>query len=140
MKDCYLKVRCTEQEKRKIKCIAEQQGMNMSEYILSLVKSDETYYHEVEVFAVVKEISIYIGFNKKVQYIEKARESLGHIYVDEYNRASVDLYSTLYERGKKLFGNLSNRPNHDLYLECQGEKVSVKNCFAEWVVFGKVDN
>lgn len=134
MKDCYLKVRCTEQEKRKIKCIAEMQGMSMSEYILSLVKSDETYYHEVEVFVVVK------GINKNVQYIEKGRESLGYIFVDEYNRASVDLYSTLYERGKKLFGNLSNRPNHHLYLECQGEKVSVKNCFTEWVVFGKVDN
>ena len=37
MKDCYLKLRCTEKEKRIIKCLAEQNGMNMSEYILSLV-------------------------------------------------------------------------------------------------------
>ena len=133
MKDAYIRIRCSEQDKLVIQAMAEQSGMNMSEYLLSLVNNDKQYYHEVEVFAVVK------GINKaKTEIVEKGRKSLGHVLVDNYNRASAHTtYKKLYAEAFEAFGALAKQPQHYFYLEVDGEKVAPPSSFSDWVVLGK---
>lgn len=132
MKETYIRLRCSEQEKSMISAMAEQNGMNMSEYILNLIHSEKKYYHDVEVFAVAK------GTNKsKTEVIEKGRKSLGIILVDEQNRASVEVYKKLIKEADNLFGEMAKRPNHHFYLEAEGERVEYPFPMSDWVVFGK---
>lgn len=46
MKDEYIRIRMSEQDKERIKKGAEREGMTMSEYILTLVRIDEREHRE----------------------------------------------------------------------------------------------
>lgn len=133
MKDTYIRIRCTEQEKAIIQAMAEQSGMSMSEYILDLANNDKQWYHEIEVFAVVK------GINKaKTEIVEKGRKSLGRVLVDQYNRVSVHTtYNRLYNEAQKEFGEIAKRSQHYFFLEADGVQVESPHPFADWVVLGK---
>ncbi len=133
MKESYIRIRCSEQDKAMIMAMAEQGGMSMSEYLLDLVNDDKQWYHEVEVFAVTR------GTNKaKSETIEKGRKSLGKVLVDNYNRASVHTtYKRLMKEAGALFGEMARRPSHYYYLEVDGVKVEPPHPFSDWVILGK---
>lgn len=135
MKDTYIRLRCSEEEKVLIQGMAEQSGMNMSEYILDLVRADKKWYHEVEVFIVVK------GPNKNRDVVEKFRQSLGTILVDDQNRASVyTTYKRLAKKAYELTGELTKRPSHYSYFEVNGEEVKSPSPFSDWAIFGTPSN
>lgn len=129
MKESYIRLRCTEQDKLAIQMMAEQSGMSMSEYILSLIEDDKKYYKQVEVFGVIKEF--------KDEMVEIARKSLGYVLVDEHNRASV--YTT-YERLMKALSEFEDeykkKPQRHAYLEVDGIEVKNPYALSDYVILG----
>ncbi len=117
MKDTYIRIRCTEQQKEVCKKLAEAEGKGMSEYIIDLIKEDAKWYHPVEVYAVAK------GPDKTHTIIEKARKLVDTIYIDESGRCDASLYFSLYKKADELTNNIGDRPAHYMYLEVNGQKV-----------------
>lgn len=54
MKDTYVRVRCSEADKERVRAGAEKRQMDMSEYILYLVRMDEERYNHPKTMLTVK--------------------------------------------------------------------------------------
>jgi hypothetical protein len=131
MKESYIRIRCTEQDKLSIQMMAEQNGISMSEYILSLANEDKKHYKQVEVFGIIR------GFNG-TETVDIAKKSLGYALVDDCNRASV------YTTYKRLMKDLSEfedcykkKPQRYAYLEVDGEKVENPFPMSDYVILGR---
>ena len=132
MKDCIIRFRVSEEEKKAIEMLAEASPYTkgLSEYILDLISEDAKLFHPVEVDAVVR------GANKaKTETVEKRRVSLGSILVDEYGRGTVKQYRRLIKEADELIGSTARKSNHYMFLEVGGKRVGNPAPMVDFVQF-----
>lgn len=100
-KDCVVRFRCTEVEKRMIEMMAaaDPYADSVSEYLLDLVSRDAEGYREIEIEGVI------IGRQKSTgALIEKKRFPVGTTLVNKYGMGSKKEYTRLREECEKLAG------------------------------------
>ena len=134
MKDCVIRFRCTEDEKTLIEMLASADvwSESVSEYLLNLVREDADNYREVPVYGVVR------GVNKAGDnYIEKRREMVGCVLVEKgTGKTSKSEYGRLWDAARAILGSTADKPNHHLFLECEGQEVKT-NALTSYAIFGK---
>lgn len=131
MKDTYIRIRCTEQEKEICRKLAEAEGKGMSEYLIDLIREDAKWYHSVDVYAVAK------GPDKDHNVIEKDRKLVDTVYIDECGRCDASVYYSMYQKAQELTNNIGDKPAHYMYLEVNGQKVK-KPSLSDYVVMDEV--
>lgn len=131
MKDCVIRFRCTEEEKSMIERLAgaDVWAESVSDYLLGLVRTDAELYREAEVYAVVR------GINRAGEDVEKRRALVGTVLIEkETGKSSKKEYSRLWKAACDLMGSTADRPNHRMYLECDGQEVET-NAFTMYAIF-----
>lgn len=127
-KEAVCRFRCTEEELEIIRGAAEVEGMNMSEYVISLVKADTDGCKFVDVDAVV-----YKNTNPRT---ERRRVHMGKALVDEYGRGSRKAYARISKRANSLLKDLLHAGSY-MDIEVNGQTVDYPNAMSDYAIFDK---
>lgn len=128
-KEIICRFRCTEEEREIVRGAAEAAGMNMTEYLFSLVKADTDGCKFVDVDAVV-----YKNTNPRT---ERRRLYMGKALIDEYGRGSRKAYARISKKAHSLLGDQLTAGNY-MDLEVNGQTVDYPNAMSDYAIFDKI--
>lgn len=127
-KEAVCRFRCTEEELEIIRGAAEVEGMNMSEYVISLVKADTDGCKFVDVDAVV--------YKNTLPRTERRRIHMGKALIDEYGRGSRKAYERISKRAHSLLEDLLHAGSY-MDIEVNGQTVDYPNAMSDYAIFDK---
>lgn len=128
-KETICRFRCTEEEREIIRAAAETEGMNMSKYLLALVKADIDGCKFAEVDAVV--------YGNAAPRIERRRIHVGQVLIDEYGRGSKKAYERMSKSAYAQLEKLVSSAGNYMDLEVNGQTVDYPNAMSDYVIFDK---
>lgn len=127
-KETICRFRCTEEERELVRGAAEAAGMNMTEYLFSLVKADTDGCKFVDVDAVV-----YRGTNPRTEH---RRVHMGKALIDEYGRGSRKAYERISRKAHDLLKDLLHAGSY-MAIEVNGQTVDYPNAMSDYAIFDK---